>query len=217
MGSAAPRLRDGAARRAGIALRVDGGVRDRGLRDRGDRGARARGGAAVDRPRVLSGHPRRTVGVDDPGAGLRPPALHGPRLAPRDGGTSAVAPRLPRLPAARRLGEPPRQRHARRAPRHAPGRCRAGDDPRPHLAPEPLPRRPPAAHRPRDAVLAGRDGALLPPAARRPAVREQGDRVALERARLGDAHLLRPRGDRRRRVHPRAAAAALLRPRRARA
>ena len=58
------------------------------------------------------------------------------------------------------------------------------------------PRRPRAARRARHAVRPGRHRALLPPPARRPAVRRAGDRVALGGA--GGEHdvLLRARGDR---------------------
>ena len=51
------------------------------------------------------------------------PLYTGPALAPRDAGTPADAASVARLPAPRRLGEPARQRRARRAPGDAPRRA----------------------------------------------------------------------------------------------
>ena len=75
-------------------------------------------------------------------------------------------------------------------------RVRAGPQSRRDLAAQRRAHRPRAARRPRDAVRPDRDGPLLPPPARRPAVRRARDRVALGGP--GDQHdvLLRARGDR---------------------
>ena len=89
-------------------------------------GARSLGaGPRADRARLLSGHPRRALGLDDPGPGLRPPLLHGARVVARERSAPPVPQRLPRDPHPRRVGEPPRQRCARRTPDDGPRRDRA--------------------------------------------------------------------------------------------
>ena len=88
--------------------------------------------------------------------------------------------RLARAPDPRRLGERPRQRRARSAARDAARRLRAHPEPRAHRGAEAS--RSSSSHRsPSLATPYGPvdDGALLPPPARRPAVRRSGDRVAL--------------------------------------
>ena len=59
------------------------------------------------------------------------------------------------------------------------GGVRARSKPRRNVEAEPHADRRRAARHPRDAVRPGDDGALLPPLARRPALRGAGDRVAL--------------------------------------
>ena len=165
-------------------------VRGRCVRHRRRGSAFARSRAARNRARVLPGDPRRPLGVDDPRAGIRAPALHRSRLAARVRGQAPVEERLPRDPPARRLGESPRERRARRAADHALRGDRARLEPRTLGAAERGAARPRAARGPGDAVRPRRDGALLPADAPRSAVRGPRHRVAAERPGLGHARLL---------------------------
>ena len=100
------------------------------LLDRRCRRAPARSRSPRDLGDVPAGARRRAVGVVDPRADARAPAVHRPALAARLGGAHTDAADLARAPAARRLGERARQRRARRAARDAARRVRADPQPR---------------------------------------------------------------------------------------
>ncbi len=124
-------------RRLRAAVACDGDLRRRGVLDRRHRRAPTRRGSAGDLGDVPAGARRRAVGVVDPRADARAPALHRPALAPRLGGAEPDAEGLARAPASRRLGERPRQRRPRRVARDAARRVRADPQSRSDLAAQP--------------------------------------------------------------------------------